>query len=602
MDRLLVTTALEGTWGQGQPVLFLGEWCRLYSRRDVWSKMDAEVLSHHWNDRKKLKRDHDALKLLYERVLSALRIKLNQVHGVNKSLRYWRIILGPWLITYLPILFDRWEVLRLAFQRQETYKNYEIPVYQGAVIAQDFNEFSEFRQTDYWNYQVFLRILKFQYKQNTEFLTGYPFAPIAEESKSIVTSKGPKTSILKWKLVRPIDSILSYMAKWNTGVFFYQSYFKFTQLFRINLSMHQVPSLFRGVFNKQIKANPDQQLRNVYIDFDPVSDFERFVSIVLMQDIPIAYLEAYQGIVKETERIRLDPKIIVTANAHWGDEMFKIWTAAKIASGVKFVVTDHGGSLPPLFDFFNHDEDIVDHKVTWFSASHPNQVQLPPAKLTGFEIESSRQYCSVIGMEMPRYSYRATAYPVVEQTLQCLENTLLFCNSLKPEVFERLKVKPYPNRGWETEKRFIDRLGKDKVYAEPNYYKVLGYSKLVVCTYADTTFSEAMASGLPTILLHYPEFYEKVPGAGYLIEVLMEANIIFDNPIKAANHVNAVWDRASHWWAEPRVVQARELFFRMACNIRGNSNQAWAKFLRHLNEQVPAEPPKCEKYTQKHAQ
>ena len=159
MDRLLVTTALEGTWGQGQPVLFLGEWCRLYSRRDVWSKMDAEVLSHHWNDRKKLKRDHDALKLLYERVLSALRIKLNQVHGVNKSLRYWRIILGPWLITYLPILFHRWEVLRLAFQRQETYKNYEIPVYQGAVIAQDFNEFSEFRQTDYWNYQVFLRIL-----------------------------------------------------------------------------------------------------------------------------------------------------------------------------------------------------------------------------------------------------------------------------------------------------------------------------------------------------------------------------------------------------------------------------------------------------------
>ena len=43
MKRLLVTTALEETWGRDVPVIFLGEWCRQYSRKHIWAKMDALV-------------------------------------------------------------------------------------------------------------------------------------------------------------------------------------------------------------------------------------------------------------------------------------------------------------------------------------------------------------------------------------------------------------------------------------------------------------------------------------------------------------------------------------------------------------------------------
>lgn len=39
--RFLITTADERTWKFDRPVIFLGEWCRSYSRRDVWGAMDA---------------------------------------------------------------------------------------------------------------------------------------------------------------------------------------------------------------------------------------------------------------------------------------------------------------------------------------------------------------------------------------------------------------------------------------------------------------------------------------------------------------------------------------------------------------------------------
>ena len=89
--RFLITTALEDSWpDKEEAVIFLGEWCRLYSRKKIWEKMDAEVLPYHWDDRGKLYRDYLYIRDLYERVLKVLTEKLNNIHSVDHGLRYWR--------------------------------------------------------------------------------------------------------------------------------------------------------------------------------------------------------------------------------------------------------------------------------------------------------------------------------------------------------------------------------------------------------------------------------------------------------------------------------------------------------------------------------
>ena len=74
VKRFLITTAIEETWPKDSdiPVLFLGEWCRIYSRRERWSIMNAEVLSYHWDDRQKLDNDYQYLSDIYEITLQAL--------------------------------------------------------------------------------------------------------------------------------------------------------------------------------------------------------------------------------------------------------------------------------------------------------------------------------------------------------------------------------------------------------------------------------------------------------------------------------------------------------------------------------------------------
>ena len=104
MKRFLITTALEQTWYKADvPVLFLGEWCTLVSEKHKWETLTHETLPYHWDDRKRLYRDYCYLDNLYEKSLVLLTESMNQLHKENNSLRYWRIITGPWLYSFIQI-------------------------------------------------------------------------------------------------------------------------------------------------------------------------------------------------------------------------------------------------------------------------------------------------------------------------------------------------------------------------------------------------------------------------------------------------------------------------------------------------------------------
>ena len=84
-ELLLVTTALESTWGEGQNILFLGEWCKKFSRRHAWKKKSSMTQTSDWSDRAKLANDYEYISELYERVLAWLVVEMNYLHKVNHT-------------------------------------------------------------------------------------------------------------------------------------------------------------------------------------------------------------------------------------------------------------------------------------------------------------------------------------------------------------------------------------------------------------------------------------------------------------------------------------------------------------------------------------
>ena len=89
---LLITTADQRFWKTNEEILFLGEWCKIFSQRATWEKLSGEVLPYHWDNREKVYRDYLYLDTLYEDTLQSLADQLNTIHQVKYSTRYWRII------------------------------------------------------------------------------------------------------------------------------------------------------------------------------------------------------------------------------------------------------------------------------------------------------------------------------------------------------------------------------------------------------------------------------------------------------------------------------------------------------------------------------
>ncbi len=582
MKKLLITTALKETWliQSNYERIFLGEWCKLYSEKSHWEALNFDDIQYHWDDRIKLKSDHDYLKNVYEKVLKLLTQKLNHIHSLNENENYWRIVLGPWLITYIPIIFDRWEMINKAFENHDHYvcvfSKFEEP---DSMIANDFSNFLELMQNDSWNYNIYQRILFEKYTDKIEFIE---IDQIKLETNKIRTNQSIS---FKKQLQQLFEGVISFI-NINKRVFFYNSYFTPSKLISLNFALNQLPQTYHNVFNFNFTKKADFNIRKINeFNVQQMNEFETFLLTNIFKDIPTAYLEEFNQISNKIEKLNFPHKIILTANAYWADDVFKIWAAKKKKEGCKLFISQHGGSFPPLFDTFSHEEDISDKHITWFKPYHHKHVQLPPNKIDK-RISTIGKNCCIIGFESPRYSYRVTAGAISHQSIFNFEQISILCDLLNKNVKNYLAIRPYPNMGWYSKQRYIDKFTETVIDKSPNYQTFINNAKILICTYPQTTFSEAMASGKPTILLFEPKYNEIISDAENLMQSLFKVKIAFTDPNLAAKHINYIWNDIDAWWNNNEVIKVRNMFFDLALRINHDWKKEWINFLTHEENEV----------------
>lgn len=595
LKKLLVTTALEETWGKEQSILFLGEWCKLYERKHVWGEREHETQPHHWLDRDKLRRDHDYLKQLYERVLETLSHTLNEIHGTKHGLRYWRILVGPWLISYIPTLFDRWECLRIFFERNaESIMTYSSGRQEAHLQASGLIDHAVLCITDSWNHHLFLRIIRHRYSQRVEIIPAPPLETEKEfKAESFLSAARRGAQNLFKKPLRHVYLNtrkrfgffnLSMALRLNTCIF-HTSQFSVPAFLKLCLSLREFPFFCDMAFDepntlkRQCEETEKSKFRHTALDGGALSDFETYLFSYLLKDIPPTYLERFEALVKALPSSRHpSKKVLFSSNSYIGSEMFKIMAAGLTESGSKLVIILHGGSLPMGFDYFDHDPCIADYLFTWYKPLDNKSIQLPPSKLSSkFVKDKKRQFCTIIGCEISRYAFRATAVPMAEANVLHFNQVIELSKALDSRVSPHLKFRPYPNRGWNTRLRFEEAFGKSRLtHPKDVMYDNISESKVIICTYPSTTFAESMASGIPTVICYPKEFWELNPVSDDLVALLAAQNMLFHDPLRAAAHINNVWDDPDSWWLSSSVRDARDIFLKTVCCPRKEWKKEWA--------------------------
>lgn len=585
----LSTTAIEDFWDKSQKILFLGEWCRLYSRKSEWENLDNEVLPYHWDDRKKLYQDYLYVNDLYEKVLVQLSTYLNDIHGVSYSNRYWRIILGPWLHWFIGALYDRFESIRIAELSAKVTDTYITKFSFGIRTPNDFVQFISMSLNDEYNYFLFSKII--------EFTGRLPYRIVDARNIDKKQNSTHQTNLNREKKLSRVF-IKNALQLWDrlipsrfNKVVFVASYFYFFNQIKLQLKLGQFP--YSGL---QVTSLPE-------FDFDPAirrkiflrcetDAFEKLLSHLLPEQIPKCYLEGYRSTtVRALVTYPKKPKVIFTANAYWSNELFKFWAAHWSHQGSKYALAQHGGTVgSALWSFIEeHECKTADVFYTWGWVNKQNKNIKPMPAVKLIDVEKIK-FCKrgkvlLATLAVPRYSYHMYSIPVASSgNISFMNNQLEFIHYLLSDVRKILNIRLYSeDYGYCQKNRFKNHFPDIQCYqGSKSFYQQLLESRLFIGTYNSTTYLETFAANFPTVLFWNPQHWELRPSAKPYFDKLRRVGILHDTPESAAAKVNEIYKDPYAWWNQAEIQEAKDEFCRQFARTSENWLKEWKIELHNL--------------------
>lgn len=570
MSHFLITTALEETWVNDQPVLFLGEWCRLYARKSKWSSLKSSVVPYHWDDRNQLYADYQYLQKFYERVLRELATHLNQLHGVKFSLRYWRILIGPWLAYLIQMLFDRWVTIHDAISNFDINGTIILTGNEDALVPNDMGHFADLMLNDEWNHHIYSAIL--------ESVGNVPC--IKKPVKSKLNIQKTCSVGLKKKIVTTYSGIASHFVGENDA-FFVGTYLPLFEDIRLYIRFLQVPQLWSSV--EPVKVTLLREQRQWKIPFHCQSDFEEFVVTMIPEQIPVLYMEGYHELIEQTRQLPWpkNPKVIFTANALLHDTVSMAYTAEKVEYGSPLVYGQHGGFYGQALFIWaeDHERKIADKYITWgwTDVSGEDNKKIIPLgmgnKITKRVGKDAPTDLLLILASISRYTFRLDSNTGSNQMLEYIADCLEFAEALRmSDVYDALLVRMYGHEyGWNERSRWKDAHPLVRIdHGVLSIWTLVKKARLIVYSYNSTGYLQFMVANIPTVVFWDIELGPVRDSAIPYINDLKRVGIFHETPESAAMHVNNVWSNVDAWWGSPEVQGALGRFKKQYCDKPDN--------------------------------
>ena len=589
MNRHLITTADERSWKFDRPVLFLGEWCRLYDRKHIWEGMDATVAEPYGLKVEQKHRDLEYVENLSSQLLKELTDALNAFHNTNHSLRYWQIVLGHWLKRYVGTTFNRYFTLEQTIEDHEVSGTTVFDATDYRLATNDSLTFILACNDDVWNHVLYAKILDVFGNVRTE-MDSAPLQGISdfvqEGNYKVARRPGVKRFILS-----AVNYILPKLSR-KCDAFIINSYLQLKEEAKLQLSLGQCPQLWRSPARKNVVLDPERR-RRFGIDAENYTGFERFVRSQLGEFIPICYLEGYDQLVQQAKSLPwpVEPRFIFTSNNFDTDEIFKVWAGSKAEEGVPYFTGQHGNNYGTHFYAGIStwpERSTADKFFTWgWSDGSPNVVPAFNFKTAGLNSNRFNREGGLLLIEVCP-PHLVTPWDNYFEFAIYQEEQFRFAAALPPAIQQKLTVRlhyAYRYFRWSDEHRWKDRSPHTQIETgATNIRELIAQSRLVVHSYDSTGILETLALNIPTLCFWHGGLDQLLPSAKPYYELLRNAGILANSPEHAAELVSLHWDNVSEWWGSRKAQNARKSFCEQYARTEKHPVRTMKRFLTtHAN-------------------
>ena len=568
LERILVTTADKRSWPRGKPVTFLGNWCKLPAEKEAWTSLNADVTPYHWDNREKMHADYAYLNSCYENMLISLADALNIYHETNHGVRYWRILIGPWLYLFIHILFDRWVMIEQASNTGNITSTILLNDPEEELIPSNLLSLNidDLR----WNHFLYSCSIRNQAKIAWEELPG-------ESHKSLIQRHIDEHKLNYFSFKRFLNKTMQAMLRYFVlprEVFCCATYMTRFQEIYLQLALKQIPKCWHIPLTPQVL--PNLQIRHEFcslIKTSIVDHFQKFLMQMVARQIPTAYLEGYASLTRVVKKVPwpMSPRVIFTSNAFQCHEVFQAWAADRVESGSSLVVGQHGGfyGIGKIVVGEEHQIKISDRFLTWgWKDSRPNLYPVGVLTNIGKTAKAWKSDGNLLLVTVPirLLAFKCMSWPIAANQAELFfQNQVHFVSRLKNGIRAQLilRLKESLDRRFSSSlmaqwKALFPDITIDKSILPIE--KQLLTSRLLIYAYNSTGYLEALARNIPTVIFWDHQYWELREDAIPFFESLSAAKIFFTSATDAADHINLIWSNVEDWWKSPMVQAAREQF------------------------------------------
>ncbi len=575
----LVTTSIEETWFKNKKNIFLGHWCKNFKNIEKIKNIDHEILNHHWQDRDELiNKDWKYLKELNSRVVEYISNNINFKHNNNYGKIFWSFASSIWTLNYLCMLYDKWKTVESCLNKDENYLTKIVDYNENDFIPSSTENFYRLKITDIFNHYLYAETLKyFQSKKNYSI----KFENIKYEySKELFQQHFKSTDIFIHKVKYYLRSftlyIYSFLYKKNKYCIL-DSYSSKTQDFLLNLSLGQFPILFtfKDIGKKiNIKRNNFDLFKK---NFDFQNDFEEFVNFMLPKSLPFCFFENLDVYLNEIKKKNLpeNPKAIYAPNIST-NTLLSIYCGIKKTNGAKIIFAQHGGSFGQsnLSGQEYLERSLSDAWLSWGWSDKSDKKIIPFGiiKNTKNIIPKFKEKKKIVLIQrmQKKYITLLDQFSSSVNTSSYFDNHKNFINKinndLKENLILRYKAADYIKQR-NFDKKHFPNIQEDK---SKDIYKVFNNARVVICETLQTTYLETLYLNIPTVIfIGLKSEYNLRDSFLPFLQKLKNANIFFDDPVKAAEHINKYYSKIDDWWLNEKTQEVVKDF----CNNYASLNK-----------------------------
>ena len=552
IKNILICTPLKGLLPKNKKDTLIFP-AYLVSNSNQINGWKYKELDFRWANKSLLAKDYLYLESLYEKCLKQFALKLNLYHKSNYSIRFWRILIGPWLSSFLFIIYDKFYSIKDCLKKYNVEQiNFLDFVKKERFIPGDMDEYIMSAESDPWHQYLSQEIIKtfFLHKKKIKYVSKYKLNNFRD------ISPNTKKSLLK----NVFSETMEYLSSRKSYKYFINStYLGTIGETKLSYQLNQLPIPYKReklIFNNKInnKGRCEIIKKNTF-----KNTFEKNFFNFAIKTIPIAFLEGYKELRKFNNNSNYPdkPKAIFSSNNLWYDTFSMYYTAQKTEKGCKLIYGQHGGCYGiNSFSFLEkHEIKISDKYLSWGWERKNKKVQKLGiiSNLSKLKRDGNSKGLLILFRGIKKFFVSMESGIGTEPFKNYASYCTTFYNNLSSKIIKDVILRP---QNKEYQKALLKNLKNynDLNLSKSSFSNDCNKSKLIINTCNSTPFLQLLSMDFPSITIWDKKNNPIRKETQRYVDLLYKNNLLFYDPKKAAKFVNKIWIKGvEEWWNSKNV-------------------------------------------------